>query len=106
MSRFETSILWSPKVLGKEPLDGRRWIYLIEAPFDMLPDIPDLIGMRADVGDGEIEIRGVVPKMPPEQIRRGEAVPLLVVRHEKVPLPKLTIVQGRKPTSAIGSRVN
>ena len=58
---------------------------MIEAPFDMPGDIPDLIGMRADVGDSEIEIRGVVSKMPPEQIRRGEALPLLVVRHKKGP---------------------
>jgi hypothetical protein len=81
MNMIETSILWSPKVLGKEPLDRRRWIYMVEAPFDMPSDIPDLIGMRVDVGDGEFEIRGVVPKMPPGQVRRGEAVLLLVVRH-------------------------
>jgi hypothetical protein len=80
MSKIETSVLWGAKFLGKEPLDRRRWIYAIEAPFDMPFDIPGLIGTRAILDGDEIEVRGVVPKMPAEPIRRGEAVPLLVIR--------------------------
>jgi hypothetical protein len=80
MSKIGTSVLWDAKFLGKEPLDRRRWIYTIEAPADMPSDIPGLIGARAVLGGEEIEVRGVVPKMPPEPIRRGEALPLLVVR--------------------------
>jgi hypothetical protein len=78
MSKMDASVLWGPNVVGRASLGERRWIYAVEAPFDMPRDIPDLIGMRVHLNGGEFEIRGIVPKMPAARIVKGEIIELLV----------------------------
>ena len=78
MSKIEP-ILWGPKILGRERLNERCWSYAVEAPFDMPADIPDLVGIRASFGGELVEIRGIVPKMPPAPIAEGELIELLVI---------------------------
>ena len=79
MSKIDVSVLWGPRVLGKEKLGNRRWAYVIEAPFDMPAYVPDLIGMRVCLDRNEFEIRGSVSKMPPRHIVAGELIEILVV---------------------------
>ena len=68
---------WKPNVLARDRLDRRRWAYLIDAPFDMPADIPDLMGVT--VLDGRaFEIRGTLPRIPQSPIRKGELFGLLV----------------------------
>lgn len=79
MNKIETSVIWGPQVLGRDQLDERRWAYLVEAPFDMAWDIPDLLGVRVQLDGGEFEIRGVLPKIPYAPISQGELIELLVL---------------------------
>jgi hypothetical protein len=79
MSKIDAAVLWGPKVLGRDRLDERRWAYIVEAPFDMLTDPTDLIGMKAYLNGDEVEIRGFVPRMPPRPIKKGDAIELLVL---------------------------
>jgi hypothetical protein len=62
MSKIDTSIVWAPKVLGRDKLDRNRWAYIVEAPFDLPADVPDLIGKKAFLDGGEFEIRGGRPE--------------------------------------------
>jgi hypothetical protein len=78
MSKIDTSVVWGPQVLGRGRLDERRWAYLVEAPFDMPSDIPDLIGMKVRLDGSEFEIRGVLPKLPLVPVVKGEPIELLV----------------------------
>ena len=78
MSKIDAAVLWGPKVLGRDRLDERRWAYVVEAPFDMLRDPTDLIGMKACLNGDAVEIRGFVPRMPPRSIKKGDAIELLV----------------------------
>jgi len=78
MNKTDTLASWAPKILGRERLDERRWIIVVEAPFDMPADIPDLIGKRTKVADADFDIHGSVPKMPTSPIMRGEPIALLV----------------------------
>jgi hypothetical protein len=97
MSKMDV-VLWGPKVLGRDKLDGRRWAYAIEAPFDMPANIPDLVGMKVQLEGGEFSIGGIVPKMPPGPIRRGETIELLVVAwtdpHSKNPDRTIRTAEG------------
>lgn len=78
MNKIETAIIWGPKVLGKDRLDKRRWAYVVEAPFDMPWDIPELIGMKVHLDGSAFEIRGVLPKIPYAPIIKGQVIELLV----------------------------
>jgi hypothetical protein len=80
MSKIDTAVVWGPKVLGRGRLDQRRWAYLVEAPFDMHSDIPDLIGMKVCLDGSEFEIRGTLPRLPVVPITKGELMELLVRR--------------------------
>ena len=77
MSKIDASVLWGPKVVGKDRLDEHRWAYIVEAPFDM-PAEAALIGIRASLDGQEFEIRGFVPRMPATPIKEGELIELLV----------------------------
>ena len=77
MSKIDASVLWGPKVVGKDRLDEHRWAYLLEAPFDMPSELP-LIGVRASLDGREFEVRGFVPRMPPRPIKERELIELLV----------------------------
>ena len=79
MSKIDASVLWGPKVLGRDKLDDRRWTYALEAPFDMPCEPTDLIGMKACLDGKEYQIRGFVPRMPPRPIKEGESIELLVL---------------------------
>jgi hypothetical protein len=79
MREAGTSVLWGATIVAKEQLDGRRWIYAVEAPFDMASDIPDLIGLKESLGGREYEIRGSIPKLPRASAAKGELIELLVV---------------------------
>jgi hypothetical protein len=78
MNKIERPFLWAPRVLARGRIDERRWAYAVEAPFDMSPDMPGLIGMTVDLDGVEFEIRGFVPAMPPVPIKQGEMIELLV----------------------------
>jgi hypothetical protein len=80
MSKIDTSVVWGPRVLGREKLDARRWAFAVEAPFDMGPEqIASLIGMIVSVDGATWTIRGVVPNIPDDLIRTGQPVEILVV---------------------------
>ena len=78
MGKIDTSVLWGPKVLGRNRLDEHRWAYGVEAPFDMPSTIPDLIGARVRLDGREFEIRGTVANAPAAPIREGCLIELLV----------------------------
>ncbi len=78
LRNVDASIIGGPKVLGRTRLDDRRWIYAVEAPFDMPSDLPDLMGMIVVLDGSPFEVRGCVPNMPPTPIRTGEIIELLV----------------------------
>ena len=59
MSKIDASVLWGPKVVGKDRLDEHRWAYVVEATFDMPAELP-LIGVKASLDGHEFEIRGFV----------------------------------------------
>jgi hypothetical protein len=79
MSDINRSVLWGPKVLGRNKLDERRWAYGVEAPFHMPSDMAELIGLKAHLDGNEYQIRGTVPRMPPNPIKKGDAIELLVL---------------------------
>ncbi len=83
MSKVDASVLWGPEVIGRDKLDELRWLYAVEAPFDMPADMPDLIGMKVSLDSREFEIRGTVPRMPPTRIKQGELIELLVLQVRK-----------------------
>jgi hypothetical protein len=68
---------WEPVVLGRERLDERRWMYTVEAPFDMPWNIPDLMGTTVVLAGMRSQIRGVVPHFR-SKIDKGEPIALLV----------------------------
>ena len=70
---------WAPKILSRGKLDHRRWVYEVEAPFDMPASMGNVIGMRAAIDGRQYEIRGVVPKLPPRGISAGEPIEVLAV---------------------------
>lgn len=70
---------WEPKVLGRERLDARRWMYVVAAPFDMPANFATLLtGTYVVLDDMRFEIRGVEANMPPRPVAAGELVGLLV----------------------------
>ena len=79
MSRMNGSVPWTPKILGRERLDERRWIYAVWAPFEMTSDVPDLIGVIVSVDGCEFEVRGTIPKIPRRLVGKGEVIELLVL---------------------------
>ena len=79
MSRMDVSKPWTPRILGRERLDERRWIYAVWAPFEMTSDVPDLIGVTMGVDGCEFEVRGTIPKIPRRLVGKGEVIELLVV---------------------------
>ena len=81
MSKIDTAIAWGPTVLGRQKLDARRCAFAVEAPFDMHPaDTASLIGMAVAVDGGTWIIRGLNPSIPPQQIRTGDPIEILVVK--------------------------
>jgi hypothetical protein len=52
MSDINRSVLWGPKVLGRNKLDERRWAYGVEAPFHMPSDCPSSDNLRQGAGFG------------------------------------------------------
>jgi hypothetical protein len=78
MNKIETVIRWAPDVLARSRLDERRWAYLIDAPFDTPPHIPDLLGLTVELDGHPFEICGTLPKVPQGPIRKGELLGLLV----------------------------
>jgi hypothetical protein len=80
MSKIDTSVAWGPRVLGREKLDGRRWAYVVEAPFDMSPaDLESLVGMRISADGSHVTIRGLVRCVPQRDVLAGDPIELLVV---------------------------
>jgi len=79
MSKVDASTLWGPSLLAREKLGGRRWCFVIEAPFDMhAAEVANLIGTAVCVDGLSWTIRGIVPNMPQTQIRAGQPIELLV----------------------------
>jgi hypothetical protein len=78
MNTVEPWVEWRPTVLARERLDERRWAYLIHAPFDTGPDIPELIGITVHLDGLPFQIRGIVPRVPQSPVRKGEVIGLLV----------------------------
>ena len=78
MSKIDTAILWGPDPVGRSKLDERWWAYVVEAPFDMPADIPDLIGRKVSLDGQHFEIRGIVPAVPVSPISKGDFMELLV----------------------------
>jgi hypothetical protein len=76
---MQASAVWAPRILSRGKLDHRRWVYAVEAPFDMPPSMGGVIGMRASIDGQQYEIRGVVPKFPPRGILAGEPIEVLAV---------------------------
>lgn len=74
------STVWSPTVLGRAKLDGRRWSYLIEAPFDMDASATGLVGTTISLDGEECDVRGIVPNMPAGPILKGRLVEILISR--------------------------
>jgi hypothetical protein len=85
MSKIDSSVLWGPRVFGRENLGNGRWACVIEAPFDMPAHAPDLMGIRVCLDNSEFEVRGIVSKMPPGPILAGELLELLVVSATRAP---------------------
>ena len=79
MRRVDVSTAWGPDVVGRMPLDERRWAGAVRAPFDMAADIPELMGTNVMVDGKLFEIRGIVPGAPPSAIKEGDLIELLVV---------------------------
>ena len=79
MSKVGAPVSWTPTVLGREKLDEHRWIYAVEAPFEMAWNLPDLIGATALVDGRSVEVRGTIPKFPRTVVGKGEVIELLVV---------------------------
>ena len=79
MSKLHVSEPWTPRILGRERLDERRWVYAVWAPFEMASDVPDLIGVTMAVDGREFEVRGTIPKIPRRLVGKGEVIELLVV---------------------------
>jgi hypothetical protein len=71
--------VWAPRILSRGKLDHRRWVYAVEAPFDMPPAMGEVIGMRVAADGRQYEIRGVIPKLPPRGISAGEPIEVLAV---------------------------
>lgn len=78
MSKIDAAIVWGPDAVGRSRLDDRWWAYVVEAPFDMPADIPDLIGRPVSLDGRAFEIRGIVPNVPVSPIRKGDLMELLV----------------------------
>jgi hypothetical protein len=72
------SNVWSPPTFGRTKLDGSRWAWLIEAPFDMDPVATGLLGSTISLGGQDCEIRGLVPRMPVGPISKGQLIEVLV----------------------------
>jgi hypothetical protein len=76
---MQGSAPWAPKILSRGKLDHQRWVYAVEAPFDMPASMSNVIGMRAAIDGRQYEIRGVVPKLPSRGISAGEPIEVLAV---------------------------
>ena len=85
MSVMQASAPWAPKILSRGKLDHRRWVYAVEAPFDMPASMGDVIGLRASIDGRQYEIRGVIPKLPPCGVSAGEAIEVLAVSVQDEP---------------------
>ena len=72
--------LWQPSVLGRTPLNGRWWAYLVAAPFDMAACIPELLGTYVALDQEPCRVAGTIQKVPARDIEKGEPVLLLVRR--------------------------
>ena len=78
MSKIDIDVLWGPDAVGRGRLNDLFWAYVVEAPFDMPADIPDLIGRNVSLDGRRFEIRGIVPSVPVAPIRKGDLMELLV----------------------------
>jgi hypothetical protein len=78
VSTINTVNVWEPTVLGRSKLDGRWWAYLVQAPFDMPGDAPELMGSRVILDGEAFGIGGSVPNVPARPISKGEPIQILV----------------------------
>ena len=79
MSTISVAELWEPKVIGRNKLDAGWWSYVVEAPFDMPANMPELIGARVTLDGQPFAIRGSVPNMPPGPTGKGDPIQILVL---------------------------
>ena len=78
VSAIDTVNLWEPTVLGRSKLDGRWWAYLVQAPFDMPADAPELMGNRVILDGEAFAIGGSIPNVPARAIATGDSIQILV----------------------------
>jgi hypothetical protein len=79
LSKVDVSSIWSPEVVGRMKLDGRRWAIGVHAPFDMPVEAPGMMNTKLMLDGSLFEVRGIVPPVPVSTITQGQLVELLVV---------------------------
>ena len=78
MSTISTVDLWEPHVLGRNRLNDVWWAFLVQAPFDMPSDLPELMGSRVMLDGAPFRIGGSVANVPGRAIGKGDPIQLLV----------------------------
>ena len=73
-------------MFARDALGHGRWAYIVQAPFDMPADAPDLVGGPIALDGRLFAVRGLVPKLPAAQIAAGELIELLIAEPSQIEL--------------------